>query len=164
MVWCFSIRGIRMGSKLQLIGILGLVTGLLNACGTSKVSQCNAFITQINATSQRLGQIQTPNSATTNPANTEALGQGLEEFAQALAKNIKTMEAIAVDAPMQPLKTRLIAAYKATETKTKALSQAIKTQNQAAAQTAQNQLMQASTAEKQLLKEFTAYCQAPEAK
>jgi hypothetical protein len=148
----------------QLLTLLTLTSLLLNACGSSKISQCNALITQINQTSTNLGKVQTPNTATSSTINTEELGNSLETFAQELGKNIKTIEAIGVDTPLQPLKTRLITAYQTTATHTKALSQAIKTQNQTAAQTAQNQLMQASSSEKQLLKEFTAYCQAPETK
>lgn len=157
-----------MGLHLNSAGRLGrmigtaLAIGLLTSCGSSKINQCNQLITIVNRTSDDLSTIQT--NGKVNLQDTAQMTTELETFVSKLTKNTEEMQSIGVEAAFQPLKDRLVASYQTALKNSKTLTTAIKTKDQPTAQTALNQLSNASASEAQLLQEVRNYCQAPEPK
>ncbi len=139
-----------------------LAIGLLTSCGSSKINQCNQLITIVNRTSDDLSTIQT--NGKVNLQDTAQMTTELETFVSKLTKNTEEMQSIGVEAAFQPLKDRLVASYQTALKNSKTLTTAIKTKDQPTAQTALNQLSNASASEAQLLQEVRNYCQAPEPK
>jgi hypothetical protein len=136
--------------------------GLLAGCGSPKIGQCNQLITIVNRTTDDLSRMQTNGKA--NLQDTAQMTQELESFVGNLTKNTQEMQSIGVEPRLQPLKDRLVASYQTALKNSQALTAAIKTKNQPAAQAALNQLTAASDSEAKLLQEVTNYCQAPEPK
>jgi hypothetical protein len=157
-----------MGLYLNSAGRLGrmigtaLAIGLLTSCGSSKVSQCNQLIMIVNRTSDDLSTIQT--NGKVNLQDTAQMTTELETFVSKLTKNTEEMQSIGVSDGLKPLKDRLVASYQTALNNSKTLTTAIKTKDQPTAQTALNQLSNASASEAQLLQEVRNYCQAPEPK
>jgi aspartate ammonia-lyase len=147
----------------RLICVGGLLSiGILTSCGSPKISQCNQLITIVNRTSDDLSTIQ--NSGKASLQDTAQMTQELETFVSKLTKNTQEMQAIGVESRLQPLKDRLVASYQTALQNSQTLTTAIKTKDQPTAQTALNQLSNASASEAQLLQEVSNYCQAPEPK
>ncbi len=136
--------------------------GLLSSCGSSKINECNQLITIVNRTTEDLSTIQTNGKVTMQ--DTAQMTTALETFVNKLTKNTQEMQAIGVSEPLKPLKDRLVASYQTALKNSQALTSAIKTKNQPAAQAALNQLTSASATEAQLLQAVSNYCQAPEPK
>jgi hypothetical protein len=157
--------GLRLNSAWRsgftLIGT-SLTIGLLTSCGSSKIEQCNQLITIVNRTTDDLSTIQT--NGKVNIQDAAQMSTELEVFVGKLTKNTQEMQAIGVSEPLKPLKDQLVAAYQTALKNSQALTTAIKTKDQPAAQTALNQLTSASATEAQLLQAVSNYCQAPEPK
>ncbi len=143
-----------------LYGLTAMTIGLLSSCGSSKISQCNQLITIINRTSDDLSSIQVSGQA--RPEQADQMAAQLDQFGGNLEKHIQEMQAIGVDESLQPLKDQLVGSYQTALKNSKALTEAVKTQNQPAAQTALKQLTMASDTETKVLQEISSYCQAAE--
>ncbi len=143
-----------------LYGWTAMMIGLLSSCGSSKISQCNQLITIINRTSDDLSSIQVSGQA--RPEQADQMAAQLDQFGGNLEKHIQEMQAIGVDESLQPLKDQLVSSYQTALKNSKALTEAVKTQNQPAAQTALKQLTTASDTETKVLQEISNYCQAAE--
>jgi hypothetical protein len=154
-------RNSALRSGFTLIGSI-LAIGLLTSCGSPKIGQCNQLITIVNRTTDDLSRMQTNGKA--NLQDTAQMTTELESFVGNLSKNTQEMQSIGVEPQLQPLKDRLVASYQTALKNSQALTEAIKTKNQPAAQAALNQLTAASDSEAKLLQEVTNYCQAPEPK
>jgi hypothetical protein len=148
-----------MGLRFVGFGLTILCLSSLTACET-KISQCNQLITIVNRTTDDLAQIQT--NAKVNIQNSEQMVAGLDQFVRKLEKNTQEMDAIGVDQPLQPHKQRLVSGYKVALKNSRDLVAAVRAKNQPVAQKALNALTANGPAEAQTLKEFQAYCQAPQ--
>lgn len=102
-----------------------IVFAFLTSCTPSKINQCNELISIINQTSDDLQSIQSGGRA--NRQNAEQLTTELSQFVNNLDKNTQAMQAIGVDASLQPLKDQLVAAYQTALQNSRALTDAIKT-------------------------------------
>jgi hypothetical protein len=141
-------------------GTIACALTLLMGCET-KVSQCNQLITVVNQVSEDLGRVQTDVRTGAQRQNADQMALQLEQFASRLDQQIKTMDSISVDQPLQPFKQKLVTAYKTALTNSRALAIAVKSKNPATAQAALNSLNTAAVGEAKLLKEMQTYCQAP---
>jgi hypothetical protein len=137
---------------------------LLSGCDR-KVSECNQLITIVNRISDDLSKIQTDvktaGQATGQGQTADQMAAQLDQFVASLDKNTQEMVAIGVEPPLQPFQQKLVAAYKTALNNSRALTTAVKTKNQPAAQAALNALNAAGSGEAKTLKEVSDYCQAP---
>lgn len=124
---------------------------LATSCGASKVAECNELIEVAN---NAVEEVQTV-AAAAQPEDVTAMLQ-IADTADQARSAMETLELS--DEQLQGFQQRFITMYNETSTATRSLVSAVEAQDQAAAESAYNNLQAATGQETSLVNEVNAYC------
>jgi predicted Fe-Mo cluster-binding NifX family protein len=138
-------------SRTPSIAIVAALGVIVTSCGASKVAQCNELIDVANRAVEDVQAI----ASTAQPDDVNSMIQIAETAERAQTE----MEALELsDEQLQGFQQRFITMYSQTSSSTRELVNAFNAQDNAAAETAYQDLQTATGQETSLVNEVNAYC------